>query len=47
MASQERDIIVGIRFNKTERLKLQIQAEKMGMAISSFVRLILKKKKII
>lgn len=39
-----REKIVGIRFTKTERLKLQVSAEKAGMSLSSFVRFLLKKK---
>lgn len=47
MALHLRKTVVGIRFSKTERLKLQVEADKMGMSISAFVRLLLKKKKAI
>lgn len=47
MALQRRKTVVGIRFSKTERFKLQVEADKMGMSIAAFVRFILKKKRAI
>jgi len=42
-----RNLIIGVRFTKTERLKIQVEAERLGMSISAFIRLLLKKKKAI
>lgn len=43
----DRNLVVGIRFSKDERQKLQVEADKKGVPISTLVRMTLKRLKLI
>lgn len=43
----DRNVVIGIRFSKSERLKLQTEADKKCIPLSTLIRMLLKKSKLI